>query len=306
MTCGLSPVVFTEVYRALAARSKDAELLDQRLGQVGLDLDWLAEAATAYEAKWDETKADQLPFVLEADHTLLAGWLLAGLRRTGPSHDFSDELLKQVRVRAAERPNGITNPLPSGLNVRLVAWTLGHVVGDIDRDLPLVPVRPPRDPHVAAAYEGLVDYCLQLKTVIREPWPELVGTATFVRGLGLAEALKPDVGGPKEGKARPALKALIQEARLVLPELEFNKLQRHFLVNDFVSTRNTLSHVAPDRDKPTFVDLVDIARTWDDVAPTVAGVTQFVCQQVSEELYGSREVDSGLWERVRWDLEIYT
>ncbi|WP_448072470.1 hypothetical protein [Georgenia yuyongxinii] len=298
-------MVFSELYRALAARPKDAALLNDRLCQVGLDVAWFAEAADSYEAKWDETRSQPAPFALEPDHTLLAGWILAGMRRTGPSHDVSDELLKRMRARAAERPCGITNPLPAALNVRVVAWTLGQVVGDIDRDLPFVPVRPPRDPHVAAAYGGLVEYCLQLKAVIREPWPELIGTATFVRGLGLAEALKPDVGSYKEGKARPALKALIQEARLVLPELEFNKLQRHFLVNDFVSTRNTLSHVAPDPDKPTFVDLVDVARTWDDVAPTVSGVTQFVCQQISNELHGSREVDPSLWDRIRWDLEVY-
>lgn len=306
MRCRLAPVVFSELYKALSETENGAETLDERLGQIELDRDWLTEAAVVYEANWNGCKSDTNLTVLNEDHTLLAGWLLASLRRTEPSRHFSDDLLKRLRARASELPGGLTNPLPVGLNARVVSWTLGHVVGDVDRDVPFVPVRLPVDSHVAAAYAGLVDYCLQLKAVIKEPWPELVGTATFVRTLGLVEALRPDAGGPKEGKARPALAALIGEAKLVLPDFEYQRFRRHFMDNDFVSKRNTLSHVAPDLDKPTFVDLVDIARTWGDVEPTVAGITQFVCQQISEEMHGSREVDSGLWDRIRWDLDIYS
>src|ERR1700742_3064297 len=104
LKCELSPLVFAELYRSLGADNGRAEALEERLGQLGLDHQWLADAAELYEAKWVSllsraTGPGDL-VALTADHALLASWILAGLRQSGSSYEFGNELRQRVTERA--------------------------------------------------------------------------------------------------------------------------------------------------------------------------------------------------------------
>jgi hypothetical protein len=305
LRCELSPLVFAVLYRTLAFGKDKAhqDLLAERLAEVGWESEWLAEAAERYEKTWQgqlkqASTLDELTGLSDAN-ALLASWVIAALRTTGASYDFGDKLRADVTARALTEIPSAPHELPPPWCPGVVGWTLGMVVGTVDRQLPVVPAVLPADPNVRAAYEGLVEHVLHLgKTPA--PWPEMLGTCTYWRGTGLAEGLKPEA---RDGK--DAIKQLIFECRYAVPDHLSRRLSRHF--EHFAETRNTLSHVADMPGRPRFVDVMDDARDWSQIYLTVMGITQFLGLQVSAELLGSasRAVRSETWDDLQWELSAY-
>lgn len=300
LTLKLSPLVYAEIYKLLAQQlpndpekpTRFSEALEDRLHESGQPLDWLPEAAAAYERRWIEYGPED---TLGKQHGLLAGWVLAGLRTVGHSWNFNHTLNEKITSRAAGHRTR-SGLLPTRFRPRVIAWTLGVAVGEVDVELPAIPIRYPNDEQIAKAYECFVEFCMLLNTAIKEPWPELVGSATYVRGAGLAEILKP---GFKP--ARQAVVELLKEARLSAHADEVSAFNRHFLAN-FFENRNTLVHLLPDKPSdPQFTDLTGVACGWSEVRPTVSGITHFVFQRVSEELAASREVNEQTWD-IKWEL----
>lgn len=303
LRCELSPLVYAVLYQKLAADTNRhrRDLIEERLNDIGWEADWLGEAATAYEAKWQEQIKDAASLSgLPTDHAELATWLLAALRSTGPSSDFGSELRAAVNERALHEITPSPAEVPPHCRPELAGWTLGMVIGGIDWGLPLILAVPVEDPNVQAAYEGLVEYVLHLEHVA-EPWPEMVGSATLWRGSGLAEALKPGE------RAASAIEGLLNEARKAFPDHQRRDLQRHF--QDFIEARNALTHVIDNPRRRNFVHFKDKARGWESHAQrTVLGVTNFVGLQVSEEMLNSARGTA--WARkwtneMEWDLKIY-
>lgn len=300
LSCELSPLVFAELYRKLGADRSWAELLEDRLAEVGWELSWLAEAAERYEATWQgnrkmATAADDL-VALPADHAVLASWVMAPLRGRRSSYDFGYALRKAVTHRAfAEIPSAPAE-LPSPWKPVVFGWTLGMVAGSVDQDLPVAPAMLPRDDNVRAAYEGLVEHVLHLSD-LEVPWPEMVGTSTFWRGTGLAEGMQPEAAN---GQA--AITQMVIEVRRILPEHMGQQIGQHF--SQFAEQRNTLSHVADMPGRPRFVDVKEQARDWHQVRMTIMGITQFLCSQIALELTesASRAVREGTWDELKWEL----
>ena len=52
LKCVFVPLVFAELYRALAREKRYAQALEDQLALVRLPLEWLDEAADAYDRKW--------------------------------------------------------------------------------------------------------------------------------------------------------------------------------------------------------------------------------------------------------------
>lgn len=298
LTCELSPLVFGELYRLLDADTRFADLLTERLGEIDLDRGWLLEAAGAYEGRWQSDVAvlqdigsTAQPVGLSKDHALLASWVLAALRTEGRCDELSDKL----RARVADRANNdMTHlaDLPSCLAPRVIAWTLGMVVGRFDINFPVIPAQMPIDMEVELAYRGLVEHVVHLAEV-EEPWPEVMCSSTLWRAAGLAEGLQPEANGPEA-----AINQLMAAIRHTTPEYQYERLRKHWI--GFIEHRNALTHVAPSAGKTRFSDSVRIACDSDHVNPTVMGVTNFVFQKVSQELAGpaGRAVRSGLWEQI--------
>jgi hypothetical protein len=298
LRCELSPLVFAELYRLLDADPRLTDLLAERLKEIDLDHDWLREAVAAYEGRWesdvamlhDHGSAAQ-PVGLPSDHALLASWVLAALRTENPCDELSD----QLRGRVADRANNDIPhlaDLPSCLVPRVIAWTLGMVVGRFDINFPVIPAQMPIDIEVELAYRGLVEHVIHLAEV-QEPWPEVMCSSTLWRAAGLAEGLQPDANGPQA-----AINQLMAAIRHTTPEYQYERLRKHWI--GFIEHRNALTHVAPSAGKPRFSDSVRIACASDHVVPTVMGVTNFVFQKISQELMGpsGKSVRSGLWEHV--------
>ena len=300
LSCELSPLVFAELYRKLADDRSFAELLEDRLAEVGWEGSWLGEAADRYEATWQgnlkiAAGPDDLVAV-GADHAVLASWVLAALRGNGSSYDFGDELRTSVTTRALAEVPASPPELPSQWKPVVVGWTLGMVVGAVDQSLPVAPAMLPTDDNVRAAYEGLVEHVLHLNHV-PSPWPEMVGTSTFWRGTGLAEGMQPEAANGQQ-----AITQLVIEVRRILPEHMGRLIGQHF--SQFAERRNTLSHVADMPGRPRFVDVKEQARDWSQVRVTVMGITQFLCSQVALELTesASRVVREGTWDDLKWEL----
>jgi hypothetical protein len=183
------------------------------------------------------------------------------------------------------------------------------VAGTLDASLPVVLAMHPADEHVTEAYKGLVEQVLHLQNV-SEPWPELAGTALYVRTGGLAEALRP-APEPAPGERKKGLQysfeLLLGEAKLQTPLHVWERLRINWL--SWVPRRNVLTHVKPDRDATTtFKEQAEQVRSWYEIQPTVLGITQFICQEVSLELQDS--VPPGLrgadpWEYLQYDVKIW-
>lgn len=303
LRCELSPLVFAELYGLLATDNDRADALDERLDQIGLEHSWLEEAAETYEAKWNSlgtTATDISDYVAHGgDHAVLASWVLAGLRQTGSSYDIGFELRQRVTERAFTEVHPRPVDLPSQWRPVIIGWTLGTVLGNIDQELPVAPAYLPADVNVRAAYEGLVEHILQLER-FASPWPEMMGTATFWRGTGLAEGLRPEA---ENGAA--AIRDLIIEVRHAAPDHLGNRISRHFA--PFADQRNTLSHVADKPGKPRFIEVKELAREWDQIALTISGVTYFLCVEVASELTDSaaRVVRAETWDELKWEVMVY-
>ncbi|MBB5868578.1 hypothetical protein F4553_001957 [Allocatelliglobosispora scoriae] len=300
LTCELSPLVFAVLYRMLSRDSARSDLLMERLGEIGRDLSWLKDAADRYEKTWQRDRVSATgpeDFVaLDNAHALLASWVLASMRDSGPSYDFGVDLRTQVTERVfAEVPQTPSELLAMWKPV-VVGWTLGTVMGNIDQNLPVAPAMLPQDPNVRTAYEGLVEHVLHLSTVT-PPWPEIMGTSTFWRGTGLAEGMQPEA---PNGSA--AITQLVVAVRRGLPEHLGKQIGQHF--TQFAERRNTLSHVADMPGRPRFIDVKEHAREWEQIRLTIMGITQFLCSQIAVDLTesASRAVREETWDELIWQL----
>lgn len=112
---------------------------------------------------------------------------------------------------------------------------------------------------------------------------KLAGTALLVRTGGLAEALRPPP--PHRGLSH-SINVLMSEARRHMPLQLWERLRRHWVT--WVDWRNVLTHVQQGEDAGyTFSESAELLRTWERIELTMLGITQFVCQEISQELLGS-------------------
>lgn len=311
LTCQLSPLVFAELYRLLLSNGDLRDELAERLEEIRCDLEWLDARAQEYDAKWYFDAPSIEPaavddYALAVQHAELATWLLAGLRNTGDSYGLSAALVEAVQQRmGTDAPQLQTRS--QSLSPVIRGWTLGMVVGTLDPTLPVVLAWYPADPHIAAAYKGLVEQVLHLQDVA-EPWPELAGTALYVRTGGLAEALRPapeSTPGDRRRGLQYSIDLLMSEARPQAPLHLWERLRVNWL--NWVKRRNVLTHVKPSEDdSSTFEDNAAKVRSWYEIQPTVLGITQFICQEASLELLetappGLRGDDP--WEYLQYDIK---
>ncbi len=277
LNCSLSPLVFAELYSMLRERQVWTDTLEERLEDGGLDLAWLEESADMYRSYWLSVAMYEPTLSLEEEHAHLASWLLAALVRKETSDNFSAELRSRVRERYNLDCSAEIAILPQPLAVAVVNWTLGQVVGDYDVEYPVVPAVLPADPDIATAYCGLVEH---VATLPREtPWPEMLGSATHWRGAGLAESLQP-LDPPNLSSS---INLLVSGAKSHMPEHKHVGLARHWNQSDFVPRRNALTHIRSNGGV-TFKEASKLASDRLAIQPTVAGVTQFICQRICEEL----------------------
>lgn len=310
LTCTLSPLVFAELYRLLLADRRIAEVLDDRLDEIGYDSDWLRDRADDYDAKWVDVAGLLEPatvndYALPVEHSLLATWLLAGLRNTGNSYDLSGRLLDAVQRRmTSEAP--LVGARPPSLSPVIRGWTLGMVAGALDPSLPMVLAHEPDDPHIAEAYRGLVEQVCHLEGVA-EPWPELAGTALYVRTGGLAEALRPPPPPPPNRGLQYSIDLLLGESKPQAPLHIWERLRVNWI--KWVARRNVLTHVSPDAVAGlSFAASAAQVRTWYQVEATVLGITQFICQEVSGELLDTvpAALSHDPWAYLQHDVMVWT
>lgn len=310
LNCCLSPLVFAELYRLLLSDTRVAKVLDDRLAEIGYDSDWLRDRADDYDAKWRNDASLLEPvtvddYALPVEHSLLATWLLAGLRNTGESYDLSARLLETVQRRmTSEAP--LVGARPPSLSPVIRGWTLGMVTGALDPSLPMVLAHEPSDPHIAEAYRGLVEQVCHLQGV-PEPWPELAGTALLVRTGGLAEALRPSPPPPPHRGLQYSIDLLLREAKPQAPLHIWERLRVNWI--NWVARRNVLTHVSPDAVAGlTFAASAAQVRTWYQVETTVLGVTQFICQEVSSELLDTlpHALSHDPWQYLQHDVKVWT
>lgn len=311
LSCRLSPLVYSVLYRRLADDGDAHAALEPRLAEIELDLEWLDSAAEAYGRKWasnlellntgvpgDESQR------LDPSHAVLVSWILTALRRRGSSDDFSTATRSEILGRLDAAGDDVSNlGGREEFSPVIVGWTFGMVVqNDLDLNLPAIPATPIKNKHIAAAYEGLVRHVAALR-LEAEPWPDLVGTSTLIRGVGLAEALRPE-----EGSARSAIRTLLRESARYVPSPLQATLANHWDQGDIIGNRNAVVHIMPTSSGGLpFLDVMNRADNWHKIKPTIQGVTQFIFQEVARELADeASEVHPGIWDRrLRWDVEVW-
>lgn len=302
LNCNLSPLVYAELYRRLASTSAFEESLTFRLQDIHYDMAWLEEAADAYQAKWehdlqyvDAGSVDDFA-VQQSDHALLATWILAGLRSTGPCYDLSSGVAASVLEKVTAAITGLSSPLPPSLSPVIYGWTLGRLIGA--DDLPAAPAVLPEDDNVRTAFVGLVEHVLLLQG-LPEPWPEMMCMAAYWRGYGIAEGMRPE-----DTNGGYALRRLRDEAQPSMERGQYTVLHRHF--DTFNQYRQAVSHIADDPGRPRFVDVVETIRDWPDLRTTVHALTQFVFQEVARSFADDlppRALRSDPWARLMAELQ---
>lgn len=300
LRCEFAAIVYAELYRLLGSTKSIADSLAFRLDEIRFGADWLDEAIEAYESKWVSDLQYMTPdsvgdFALaQPDHAVLATWILAGLRNTGQCHDLSNDLGERIMERVRRDLPDITVPLPSALSPVIFGWTLGCVVGS--DDLPAMPAVLPPEENVQGAFLGFMEHVLLLQSMAA-PWPEMVSTATYWRGYGIAEGLLPE-----HGNGGLALAQLKNEASRSMAPAMYATLERYF--KPFNQRRQSVSHVARDDSRPPFVEVAETIRDWPDLRMAVVGLTQFVFQEVSKELQETppRSIRPGVWDNLTHEI----
>jgi hypothetical protein len=292
LKCKLSPLVFAELYRLLLRQPREmSQSLDLRLSSLNYDLDNLAQWAEAYEANWGaqavyvEANSDG-EYALSEQHAELATWILAGLRNWGDSEALSYELDQVVDRRVVEAPNLANGGRPQSLRPSIRGWTLGAIIPTNAPGLPMVLALNPADEAIAEAYIGLVEHLAHLDQFLgaNEAWPELVGSAVYVRTGGLAGALRPPPPPPPNLGLSWSIYKLMADSQRQISGTLLERLRKNWI--RWVERRNVLTHVRLDEDDSTesFRSAAARVRTWNDVETTVLGITHFVCQEVAFEL----------------------
>lgn len=307
LKCAFVPLVFAELYRVLAEEDSLREPLEDQLSLVDLNWNWLSEAAAAYDRKWVYdlqflNAGNVNEFVLPKEHAHFATWLLGATGITGVPVDPYVKLNQAMLRRAYDEIEGLsdhTSTLPSSISPTIIGRTLGSVVGAVGSAKICVPAVQPINENVRVAFAGLVEHVLVLQT-LNEPWPEMMQTAMYWRGYGLAEALRPEFGGGKR-----ALAQLRRESSLGIGGVLNNELGIH--LDKFGDRRNTLSHIADDQTRPRFVDVVTEERQSPGLAFTVEAMTQFVFREVAKEVREHRPtaVRSNAWDFLEQELKVW-
>lgn len=296
LRCEFAAIVYAELYRLLHSTRQIADSLAFRLDEIRYGADWLEEAIEAYEGKWAAdlqymTHDSVGDFALtQPDHAVLATWILAGLRNTGQCYDLSYELGQRVMERVQRELPGASVPLPSALSPVIYGWTLGCVIGS--DDLPAMPAELPSEENVRHAFLGFMEHVLLLQSMT-PPWPEMVSTATYWRGYGIAEGLLPE-----HGNGGLALAQLKNEASRSMAPPMYASLERYF--KPFNQRRQSVSHVAHDDSRPPFIEVAETIREWPDLRMAVVGLTQFVFQEISKNLQDNppHSIRPGVWDNL--------
>lgn len=305
LNCVFVPMVFSELYRALAREKRYAQALEDQLASIHLTLGWLDEAADAYDRKWNAdlaylTPADVADYALSEQHSQFATWVLSGLYASGACAELATNLATSVTTRALGDVDELKGPLPPALSPTIIGWTLGSIIGIKGSDIPVAPAVRPSDENVRAAFDGLIEHVLTLQAM-PEPWPEMMQTAMYWRGYGLAEALRPDAGS-----GTPALNQLRRETAMSMAGAQGHVIGRH--LDSFGNRRNALSHIADDQSRPRFVDVIDDERKASGIDLTMRAMTQFVFHEVTKEVRDSPPavVRPRAWEAMEYEIQVWT
>ena len=306
LKCELSPLVFSELYEMLAADPSLNVSLELRLADIDLDLDWLADAAVAYEAVWERLRADPSPATayapLHENHSRLATWVLAGLLRLPDWHVFSDQLAEKVSHRFWDEVAG-TPSLPDAFRPVIRMWVLGAVVGDLSSTVPIIPARLPLDDVLREAYHGLVEHALLLGAYEAshpgEDWPELMCTAISVRGAGFADYLRPG------DTLSASIQAVMADVRHFMSEEQHKAMTRHWVGGDrgrtFAHRRNVVSHLGiGEQGHIDFTEAARVIRSREEVETTLLGAATFICFAASEENIPG--INRNSWRHLETDL----
>lgn len=303
LRCAFVPLVFAELYKKLAAERRYQAVLEDQLATIHLPLDWLGEAAAAYDSKWRSdlgylTPGDVPQYALSEQHSQFATWVLSGLY-TGDCAGLATSLQTAVTQRAFEDIPTLPAPLPPVLSPTIIGWTLGRIISPATTDLAVAPALQHHDENVRAAFAGLVEHVLALQAM-PQPWPEMMQTAMYWRGYGLAEALRPETGS-----GGSALRQLRLESDSSLGGLLNQQIGRH--LDSFGARRNTLSHIADDQGRPRFIDIVEEERNSPGLELTMRAMTQFVFQDVAKEVRITRPsvVRTGAWETLEQEIHVW-
>lgn len=297
-------MVFAELYRSLAQEERYADALEDQLASIHLPLEWLGEAADAYDRKWRADLSYLMPnavedYALSAQHSQFATWVLSGLYASGACADLAANLEAAVTARALDDVEELQAPLPPVLSPTVIGWTLGSIVGIAGNDTPIMPALPPADENVCAAFDGLIEHVLALQTM-SEPWPEMMQTAMYWRGYGLAEALRPEAG-----TGGRALNELRLATATSMAGAQGHQIKRH--LDTFGERRNALSHIADDQSRPRFIDVIDDERKSSGIDLTMRAMTQFVFQEVAKEVRERRPAVVRLraWETMEQEIQVW-
>lgn len=304
LSCKFPTLVFSELYRLLDENRRYKDVLEDQLATVDLTTDWLAEISIAYGRKWEEQRqyatAESLDeYVLPEQHAQFATWLLAHLHSESSCGDLSTELSKVVMARALAEIDGIAFPLSPQLSPVIIGWTLGSVVSSAE-DLPAVPAVWPSDENVEVAFRGLIEHVCAVQTM-PQPLPEMVQTAMYWRGYGLAEALRPEVNS-----GGPALRRLQLEALTSMEDAHRAQASRH--IDGFGERRNALSHIADAPGRKGFIQVIDEVQESHDLHLTTRVMTQFVFYDVARQVRQSPPpvVRRGAEEVLERDLIVWS
>lgn len=292
LTVQLVPVVFAELYQEFQRSCR--RQLEDRLAEIGRDLDWIDRTISQYEAMWEYRLAQPDPeeryHALDAEHAALAAWVAAGLRGVGPSNEISQSLQQTIRDRTKADPPVLVR---SRTRVVLVAWSFGQVIGEYDRSLPVVFCEPLADRSVQLAYEGLVQHVAALPEV--DQWPEMLGSAVLWRACGLADGLRPQ---PIRSNLAASVGALLGEMKRYVSAAVLAQWGREWPA--YQDVRNGFTHVTGENGKLCFEQVHSRMRTRDDVSLALTSATHFVGYSLAAELLDS---PAARWDAVATTLE---
>jgi hypothetical protein len=248
MKTDASALAVSCLIKSLMSNEQSKDVLDDRLAELDLEIEWLAALASRYFALWEQTHEHFEPGTtptVDEHSVLVLSWLTTGIRNPDVNLAINTASFESATLAYTQAAG--ESALPEIERLTLTAGVVGRPVPIIDLNFPVWFPGGILDPSVEFAYAGLVEH---VANAPRQSWPEVYRTSVLWRLGGIAQGL---TGGDSE--LWDCMKSLNKLLSGALP-YAYRTLTGDDWLARYRRYRNVLTHVRPTADL-TFVDAID-------------------------------------------------
>ena len=282
MSVDAAPLAASTLIDVLISSPDRKSIIKEKLGSVGVELEWLRDTGDRYRKVWLESAEGgyfQDAGTVAEEFCFLLSWLLSQRRYTEDSSIVTGEVLVQITMEYFGK-TGVTY-LPSSQKLGMFAWVVGRPLGTLDLSLPAALPTDLLEDDVRGAYDGLMLH-VEHAAAFGEFWPEVHRSAILWRLAGIAQGLD------DSEHLKNSMQALIFSLSATMPVGLHNRITRGTWLSDFIEDRNAFTHVRTNGPTRAFQASLDRHGSASEIMDYLRLATYFAAGAINSNI---RQVD---------------